>query len=502
MLGHSRRRRVIECALLCVLVASLAMIPTSASAQPPAADVDALPRASEWKRHFEQDILPFWQTAMALGEPVGNFPTFRCNDGAVYDPERPCAEYQSAPDWIKSAVGRQYVRMISRQVYLYGVAFHLTGDPKYLIWCQAGIRYILDHAFDRNTGNVASYWNEREAFPDPPGRTSQDLAYALVGLSFYYYLTRDPQILQPILQIEHHIRERYYDSARGLYRWKLSGPEADRLELVAQLDQANAYMLLLTPLLAQPYQKQWRAELSHIAGIIRDRFYDRASSFFVGSLDPKSKIKDCIFAHVDTDFGHTIKTYWMLYFIGRITKNDGLVRLAQEGVPGILQRAYMQNTGSWGTQPVCGAESKEVNPSSTWWMAAELDQAALTFGIGNAALLRYIPQTYAFWLEHMVDHRYGEVWDEVTVPDYTAHLPKLHLWKNGFHTAEHALVGYIATGAIRSEPVVLYYAFADCKIPETLQPYYFEAAVTARAASALQQPPGFCRVEATFSNVH
>jgi mannose/cellobiose epimerase-like protein (N-acyl-D-glucosamine 2-epimerase family) len=487
--------------LACIFIFSLPIIHSvPASAQDRAAVIDALPRAAAWKQHLERDILPFWQTPSALGNPVGNFPTFRCNDGSLANPQSPCAEYLTAPAWIRGALGRQYVRMISRQAYLYGVAFHLTGEEKYLLWARAGVHYIIQHAFNNQTGKVTSYWQGGSAI-EPSEQTSQDLAYSLVGLSFYYYLTRDSEVLRPILRIERYIRKTYYDPRFGFYRWKLAGAEAGRLELVAQLDQANAYMLLLTPLLPRPYQQRWRAELSQIARILRVRFYDRKSGMFVGMLTPKRRRGDCIFALEDTDFGHTIKAYWMLYFIGRVLRDGGLAGFARAGAPGILQWAYLPTTGSWATQPTCNAVSGGLDRTSTWWMSAELDQAALTFGINNSRLVAYIPRTYDFWLRHMVDHRSGEVWDELTVPDYTPRLPKVHLWKNGFHTAEHAMIGYIATSAIRSAPVTLYYAFHDCTLPPIVHPYYYDGLVMSHAALALRRVPGFCRVAVTFSDV-
>jgi mannose/cellobiose epimerase-like protein (N-acyl-D-glucosamine 2-epimerase family) len=488
------------------LFALTAIAAAAASAQQQPAAVAALPAANDWKRHLERDILPFWETPAALGDPVGSFPTFRCNDGSVADPRAPCAEFTAAPDWIRTAIGRQYVRMISRQIYLYGVAYHLTGDPKYLAWARAGVRIILDRAVDKKTGDVVSYWSDGKPVIDPDDQTSQDLAYSLVGLSFYYYLTREADLLPPMLRIESYIRQHYYGPRLGLYRQALKGWEADRIELVSQLDQANAYMLLLTPLLPQPDRQRWRAELAQIAQIIRGRFYDPASTLFLGLLDPKAKTGaktgDCVFARDDTDFGHTIKTYWMLYFIGRVLNDDGLVRFARDKAPGILARAFLPATGSWATQATCNAAPDNLNRTSTWWMSAELDQAALTFGIGDRGLLSYIPKTDDFWLKHMVDPRYGEVWDEVALPGYTPRLPKVHLWKNGFHTAERALIGYIATSAVRSEPAVLYYAFQGCKLPTEVRPYYYDGRVTAHAETPLPDMPGFCQAKVTFSGIH
>lgn len=483
-----------------LLLLASAGLPAAASPQAPAAA--SLPQAADWKAGLEHDILPFWQTPAALGTPIGNFPTFRCNDGTVYDPSRPCAAFRAAPGWISSAAGRQYVRMMSRQIYLYGAAFHLTGEPKYLDWMRAGVRYLLAHAFDAKTGNVVSYWQGTTAVAGPGERSSQDLAYGLIGLSFYYYLTRDPAVLAPILKIERFIREHYYDPRQNLYRLRLAGPDASRLELAAQLDQANAYMLLLTPLLPQPDRSRWQGELGRIAETIRSRFYDPRSAMFIGSIDPKTPAGGCIFSQADTDFGHTIKTYWMLYFIGRLDHDPGLVNFVRRHAPGVLRRAYLPDTGSWATQPTCKPAPADVDRTSTWWIAAELDQTALTLGITDRAVLRYIPQTFAFWRDHMVDHRYGEVWDEVSVPGDAPRLPKVYQWKNGFHPAEHALVGYIATSATRRTPVTLYYAFQNCKLPAVLKPYYFDGRVSAHTDAPLPDMPGACRVSVTFADVH
>ncbi|MGA8398424.1 MAG: hypothetical protein WB697_00955, partial [Stellaceae bacterium] len=126
----------------CLLLASI-VLANPAFAQDKSAAVADLPTPADWVQELKRDILPFWETPAALGNPVGSFPTFRCNDGTVTNPQAPCAEFNAAPDWIRTAIGRQYVRMNSRQIYLYGVAYHLTGDPKYLLWARAGVRYIL-----------------------------------------------------------------------------------------------------------------------------------------------------------------------------------------------------------------------------------------------------------------------------------------------------------------------------------------------------------------------
>jgi hypothetical protein len=50
-------------------------------------DISPLPTGREWLTHIRQDLPPYWTAPAALGNPVGNFPTFRANDGSVIDPK-------------------------------------------------------------------------------------------------------------------------------------------------------------------------------------------------------------------------------------------------------------------------------------------------------------------------------------------------------------------------------------------------------------------------------
>ena len=82
----------------------------------------------------------------AYGEPVGNFPTFRCNDGRKLDTANVCNELDRG--WITPYFGREYTRMKSRQTYAYGVLFHLTGDTQALELAKQGAYYLINELQD------------------------------------------------------------------------------------------------------------------------------------------------------------------------------------------------------------------------------------------------------------------------------------------------------------------------------------------------------------------
>jgi len=60
----------------------------------------------------------------------GNFPTFLANDGSLIDPKnlpKEVRDIDSGETWLLNRVGRQYTRTMSRQIYAYCVAYHMTG---------------------------------------------------------------------------------------------------------------------------------------------------------------------------------------------------------------------------------------------------------------------------------------------------------------------------------------------------------------------------------------
>ncbi|MBP7677485.1 MAG: hypothetical protein KBB14_14300, partial [Thermoanaerobaculia bacterium] len=282
-----------------------------------------LPAGEAWTEHLTRDLAPFWLKPEALGSPVGAFPTFRCDDGSLVDPDLPCGEMLVAGTWVSSRLGVEYTRMRSRQTFFYGVAFHLTGEERYLALAKAGVDHLRAHALDRAERSAVSWWKDGVAGPPVPARSAQDLAYANLGLAFWAYLTRDPDVLADALLLYEGIFDRYDDPERGLLRWAAGGVggETARVELVAQLDQVNAYALLLASIAPEPHRSRLRADLARIARVLIDRFWSEELGLFHGSLhDPVERGTGA--RH--TDFGHTVKALWMIERTGALLDDEAL----------------------------------------------------------------------------------------------------------------------------------------------------------------------------------
>jgi mannose/cellobiose epimerase-like protein (N-acyl-D-glucosamine 2-epimerase family) len=507
-----------------LLVGAVACKPPPRTVQPGAAPVavagrlpaEALPSLARWKQHLTDELLPFWTTPDALGVPLGNFPTFRCNDGTSFQPAAPCPELVKPPGWIASELGREYTRMKSRQTFLYGVAFHVTGEERYLEYARAGVEWLREHAYDPQTGSAISYWTKSAdaggaavAGPPPDQRTTQDLAYAQLGLAFYYYLTRDPEVLAELTRLERHVMTHYWDPAMGagMLRWVVaddaegkSPGEAKRQELVSQLDQINAYMLLVTPLVEdEAAAASWRKDLLQLAHVIKDQYFAPEHGMFWGRLDePKEKRP----GGRHFDFGHSMKALWMLYLAGQTLGDAALTDFARPHVAPLLARAA-QPSGCWASSP---GRDGGVDRGSQWWIFVELDQAAATLAGREPEAqpyASYLAKSYACWLTRFVDHQHGDVWPWVG-PDWTEkdHADggplKVFHWKNGYHQTEHALVALITTAGLTGQALPLYYAFVKEPAPGRIQPYYFRGVIADQREHLLPQHPSLHGVRVEF----
>lgn len=458
-------------------------------------DIEAIiadvPNGYRWLEHLEEDLLPFWDMETAFGDPVGDYPTYRCNDGSLYEPLSENAK-SSCPELAYPINGivkpeREYFRAKSRQIFAYGVAYHLTGEAKYLALAKAGVDYLRENALAPEGGayTYLEEGNPQKGQPSEARRISQDMAYAVAGLGFYYYLTRDASVLQNIIELKDYIFQTYYDKEWNLLAWAhqdyldYTNPDgtkewvySNQRELVAQLDQVYGYMLLLAPILPEPEQSEWKDDLVHLATIMSEQFYSPDKNLFFGAITDSSKQQ----LETDhTDFGHSIKTLWLIYEIGKLTGHYELTTFAQEKVPLILEQAYLED-GTWARRP---NKDGSIDKDKEWWILAELDQTTATFSLRDPSYAKYLPSTYDYWFNYMVDKEHGGIWHWVkadnNLPDI--HYPKQHSWKNAFHTFEHTLVGYITGQAIHNMPVTLYFAFDQVPDYTQIRPYLFGAKV-------------------------
>ena len=123
---------------------------------PERAEIPEVLQGDTWLRHHREDLMPYWDMPEALGEPVGNFPSFRGRAGELL------------PEFTNRGLST-----LARGVYGYSLAYLLTGEERYLTYAKAGLDWINTKAKDPVHGG---YYGELDVNGDPvdpwPTRTS------------------------------------------------------------------------------------------------------------------------------------------------------------------------------------------------------------------------------------------------------------------------------------------------------------------------------------------
>ncbi|NAW68931.1 N-acylglucosamine 2-epimerase [Vibrio sp. V27_P1S3P104] len=438
------------------------------------------PDGKTWLVHAQQGLAPYWMMQSAQGIPMGNFPTFRCDNGQILDVTKVCQELNK--NWITPYFGREYTRMKSRQTYAYGVLYHLTGDPHALQLAKAGTEYLMNQLQDKEHGGFISFTEHGQAGLEWQQRTSQDQAYALVGLAMYYYLTRDLEVEKVLINQQRFIFDNYrLDDGKGL-AWVLKdgdGESTKQRELVAQLDQINGYLLLVAPLLPEPHKSRWLADLSWLTDTMLKQYYAPQEQRFYGAIHHPAVMNQ---QAKHNDFGHTIKAYWMTYLTGELLQRQDWQKLAKQGMQHIIEQAqYVPNYADIkGFVPEMTQEQWQASSIKAWrnrpfsygissWEWAELDQAAMTLSLLEDQVKPVLQSTAKAFMQVWVDDQYGGV-------GLNPKSTKAFHWGNGYHQFEHALVGYLTAQQLNQRPARLYFAIDD---PQSYQlsPYYFQGQI-------------------------
>lgn len=439
-----------------------------------------------WVYQVDSLLMPYWMSNEAYGNPQGNFPNYRLSDGTIVNYNnfdfslipQPLTEFLiTQPDSLR----RNYIRINSRQIYTYCVAYHITGNEDYLIRAKTGLDYLFENG-GYDSGSPYTYWQNGNGMPDKLQSTTQDLAYSLTGPTMYYYLTRDQEVLDKILKVKNFVLTEYYENSEvkektKLVAWVKKDFENDSKsskKLLAVLDQLNAYLLLLTPILPDKTAKPIFNDIKNLAYSLKDNFYSAKHNLFWGDLDNKRVDES------PTDFGHSIKSFWMLYTASKIISDKELEAFAYENALKLLETAYINDEETWAEMYI--DSTYQLSKNKVWWNYAELDQVAATFSLRDTTLYsKYLKKTYKYWEQNMIDHENKEV-HFLLDPDgnpIDLGLKTCH-WKNGFHSMEHALIGFLSTCNYNGQNIDLYYAFEKNKFPEAkkIKPYYYNGKIT------------------------
>ena len=464
---------------------------TSATAAMP-----AVLGGSTWLRHLSDDLLPYWDSPVALGDPVGNFPTFLGRSGEVL-PEN---------------TTRGLVAL-SRRVYGYCVAFMLTGNSRYLTYAKDGLDWIEAHAADPVYGG---YYGQLDSNGDPvdPLADKDVSGLAAVGLAYgmYFNVTRDPAAEAHLLAVRDLLFDKYYDAAGNRVRDALTydlskevddgnngGDLGNYLSVVTNIYLAN------TPLLTDPARRaQFRSDTRRLTQSLIDNFQATGPAnpwWFWGRTKRFGK-----FGSPDSTFGHNLEAYAVITNANRMFSDRPWDSLSGNRAT-LITRAWDDAAARWNQQPLSFTPGN-VEPDSVWWMHDEGDQLLATLDLSDGFAHRdQLARSSQKFLDVFVDrdpaYPARETFTRVERTGALTDLRKSWVGKSMLHNFEHALVMYLHGRALEGLPARLFYAFpADQALTATAKPYWFDATGETRTVGApLANLPGHDLVQVDFTGL-
>lgn len=449
-----------------------------------------------WLAHHRQDLMPYWDMPAALGEPVGNFPSWRGLDGEplTSDPSHP----------------RRGLVTLARGVYGYSVAFLLTGEPRYLTYAKAGIDWIDTHARDRVHGGWFGQLTETGDPVDPLARKEVfDLASLGLAFGMYFNVTRDPAVETDLLAVRDLLFERYYDPSTRRVKDAMTydfSAEVDTGEnggdITNYLVPGSALLLPNVDLLTEPARRaQFRDDLRVVTDqlIGRHRGTGADSWWFWGRTGRIGR-----FNSPQTDFGHSIKSHELIFNANTVFADRPWSGMASE-LATLLPRAWDAPARRWNQQRL-GPTGAGIERDSEWWMHNEADQTLAALDLSNGfAHQDWLADSSHGWLNEFVD-RARPARETFFRPARDSALEvkrKTGFNKNMYHVSEHALIMFLHGRALEGLPARLHYAFpTDQALTAEAEPYWFDAAGERRVVKAeLTALPGHRLVEVDFTGI-
>ena len=349
------------------------------------------------------------------------------------------------PKGQKKRGGTKMIVTQARTLWLFSrLAESDYGQREHLEAAELGYEFLTDKMWDKDNGGF--YWEvdmtgEKKL---QPYKHLYGQAFALYGISEYYMVTKNQEVLDFATQIFNLIDTKAHDDIYGGYiesfdtDWNLLPANAS-----SSMGSKGDEKLMNTHLhLLEAFATYYRASKSPLA-------YKRLMELIL--IQSNTVVRKSLGACTDryernwtpklwagysiVSYGHDIENVWLLMdacdAVG--LSNRPLMDLYKTLYDYSLKFGYDEaNGGFFDSGPFNQPASRR---SKTWWVQAEgLVGSLYMYRVtGNSKYLSVFEKTYNFVDEYVADWEYGEWHSETTADGVAQAGDKAQPWKCGYH---------------------------------------------------------------------
>lgn len=370
----------------------------------------------------------------------------------------------------------------SRDAYGFVRAFMMTGNELYLEMADSALAFQYRTAWDSEYGGWFNSVADAGSLVNPnEQKTAFYQHYALLGPVAMYEATRRPIHLEWVEEGYAWMDEHLWDDRDGvegyfdLINHDTTNPHKKSFN--ATVDAVTTHLLYLYMMTGAD---SYRDRLQEIALEMRIRLVDSMPQQEIGFVEEYFSNWSENSNETMTIMGHVLKTGWCLARINQLLPHAGYVSDAQllvdevyeEGYDHIYGGPYKDYNRTTGEMLLWGLQDS----AKAWWQMEQAVVAGLQLWetTGEDRYLQMADSTLDFFMEHFVDHEYGDVYSDRTRDGGQAWgLEKGSNGKAAYHSIETGYYTYLYGNLfVQGRNVTLYYRFdaSEMAVDYTLSP--------------------------------
>lgn len=328
----------------------------------------------------------------------------------------------------------------ARILWTFSAAYLMDKKPQYLYIAKRAYQYILDHFLDPVHGGV--YWSvDKLGKPLSTRKQIYAQAFALYGISEFYKITREPEVLHHAVSLFKIIEKYSFDTKNGGYLEAFS-QEWDLLEDLRLSDKdrndpktMNTHLHLIEAY-ANLYQvwpeDKLRAKIITLLSIFETQIIDPETFQLQLFFDKK-----WLSQSNTVSFGHDIEASWLLPEAAGVLRDTSLIKKWKAIGLNMADTAYSSLNPDGSFDHEYDSRTHHRDTHREWWVSAE-GMAGFMHAYLNSKNKKYLDAVWGLWSftqEHLLDKDKGE-WFWGVLEDYSKMEDyKIGFWKCPYHNA-------------------------------------------------------------------
>ena len=357
----------------------------------------------------------------------------------------------------------------ARDGYGFVRAYMLTGNELYLEMAGEALDFLYQHGWDYTNGG---WFSELDINGNPThpnwDKGAFDQHYALLGISSYYEATLDTTAWNWLMTGYDNNENVYWDARAGFEGYydyaSAYGTNPQNKSFNASVDAITTHILYLYLLTGEEIYLE---RLRELADEIIDYMVGSMPSQAIGFVEEYDSDWNWNNNETMTIMGHVLKAAWCLGRIYQVDPDSAYIENAEIMALDVWNNGYDHDFGGpykdydrvTGQMLLWGLSDS----TKAWWQMEQAITAGLElFDItGDSMYLQMADETADFFMEHFVDHEYGDVYSDRTRYGGQAWgNEKGSGMKAAYHSIETGYYIYLYGSLFyKYEPVTLHYYF-------------------------------------------